>query len=377
MAKQVFLFRKPARPLGRQSDNWKRASAEHPIAVKTPLNDSLAPVNWERVSQSDLGGRAQAASSIEFRDAYYAELGKRVDDWMEKVNNLSLRGRQPVSIQKAPPLRTGVPRTKSGFGKFACPACRRRSGKAKSAQRDSSRFVFRSSQAKLLDGPQENSNLRYKGGVSTRSGVSIFPSASGQEFQVLPQAIVRSQEDKSRGQVESGDSRLPLGLVSLFSLPSIHLTHGRLAQLVRATGLHPVGHRFESCAVHHLPLSFFMRHVISVLVENKFGVLARIAGLFSGRGFNIDTLNAGPTHLEGRSRITVTLNGDEKALEQCINQLDKLIDVIEVNNFVGGEGVGRELVLVKIRTDSETRSEVTQLCDVFRGKIIDVSALRV
>ena len=197
---------------------------------------------------------------------------------------------------------------------------------------------------KLLAGSQENSNLRYKGGVSTRSGVSDFPSASGQEFQVLPQAIVRSQEDKSRGQVESGDSRLPLGWVSLFSLPSIHLTHGRLAQLVRATGLHPVGHRFESCAVHHLPLSFFMRHVISVLVENKFGVLARIAGLFSGRGFNIDTLNVRPDPLERRSRITVTLNGDEKALEQCINQLDKLIDVIEVNNFVGGEGVGRELV---------------------------------
>ena len=230
------------------------------LAVKTPLNDSLAPVNWERVSQSDLGGRAQAASSIEFRDAYYAELGKRVDDWMEKVNNLSLRGVNRFQFRKHRPRRTGVPRTKSGFGKFACPACRRRSGKAKSAQRDSSRFVFRSSQAKLLDGPQENSNLRYKGGVSTRSGVSIFPSASGQEFQVLPQAIVRSQEDKSRGQVESGDSRLPLGLVSLFSLPSIHLTHGRLAQLVRATGLHPVGHRFESCAVHHLPLSFFMRH---------------------------------------------------------------------------------------------------------------------
>ena len=120
-----------------------------------------------------------------------------------------------------------------------------------------------------------------------------------------------------------------------------------------------------------------MRHVISVLVENKFGVLARIAGLFSGRGFNIDTLNAGPTHLEGRSRITVTLNGDEKALEQCINQLDKLIGVIEVNNFVGGEGVGRELVLVKIRTDSETRSEVTQLCGRFFVARSSMSRLRV
>ena len=116
-----------------------------------------------------------------------------------------------------------------------------------------------------------------------------------------------------------------------------------------------------------------MRHVISVLVENKFGVLARIAGLFSGRGFNIDTLNVGPTHVEGRSRITVTLNGDEKALDQCIKQLDKLIDVIEVRNFVGEEGVGRELILVKVRADSKTRPEITQICDVFRGKIIDVA----
>ncbi|OUU36901.1 MAG: acetolactate synthase small subunit [Verrucomicrobia bacterium TMED56] len=116
-----------------------------------------------------------------------------------------------------------------------------------------------------------------------------------------------------------------------------------------------------------------MRHIISVLVENKFGVLARIAGLFSGRGFNIDTLNVGPTHIDGRSRITVTLNGDEKALDQCIKQLDKLIDVIKVENFVGDEGVGRELVLVKVNADSSTRSEITQICDVFRGKIIDVA----
>ena len=116
-----------------------------------------------------------------------------------------------------------------------------------------------------------------------------------------------------------------------------------------------------------------MRHVISVLVENKFGVLARIAGLFSGRGFNIDTLNVGPTHIDGRSRITATLNGDEKALDQCIKQLDKLIDVIQVENFVGDEGVGRELVLVKVEANSKTRSEITQICDVFRGKIIDVA----
>ena len=116
-----------------------------------------------------------------------------------------------------------------------------------------------------------------------------------------------------------------------------------------------------------------MRHLISVLVENKFGVLARIAGLFSGRGFNIETLNVGPTHEDGRSRITVTLNGDEKALDQCVKQLDKLIDVIKVENFGGDEAVGRELVLVKVNADSQTRAEITQICDVFRGKIIDVA----
>jgi len=116
-----------------------------------------------------------------------------------------------------------------------------------------------------------------------------------------------------------------------------------------------------------------MRHVISVIVENKFGVLARIAGLFSGRGFNIDTLNVAPTHAEGRSRITATLNGDDKALDQCIEQLDKLIDVIEVENYHGDEAVGRELVLIKVNADSKTRPEITQICDVFRGKIIDVA----
>ena len=116
-----------------------------------------------------------------------------------------------------------------------------------------------------------------------------------------------------------------------------------------------------------------MRHVISVLVENKFGVLARIAGLFSGRGFNIDTLNVGPTHQDGRSRITVTLKGDEKALDQCIKQLDKLIDVIEIQNFIGEESVGRELIMVKVQVNSQNRSELTQICDIFRGKIIDVA----
>ena len=116
-----------------------------------------------------------------------------------------------------------------------------------------------------------------------------------------------------------------------------------------------------------------MKHVISVLVENKFGVLARIAGMFSGRGFNIDTLNVAPTVNPKRSRLTTTLNGDDKTLDQCVKQLDKLIDVIDIQNFVEGEAVGRELVVVKVNADSRSRPEITQICDIFRGKIIDVS----
>ena len=116
-----------------------------------------------------------------------------------------------------------------------------------------------------------------------------------------------------------------------------------------------------------------MKHVISVLVENKFGVLARIAGMFSGRGFNIDTLNVGPTVDPKRSRITTTLNGDDKALDQCVKQLDKLIDVIDIKTLVGTEVVGRELVLLKVTVNSDNRAEVTQICDIFRSKIVDVS----
>ena len=115
------------------------------------------------------------------------------------------------------------------------------------------------------------------------------------------------------------------------------------------------------------------RYLLSILVDDEPGVLSRIAGLFSGRGFNIDTLNVGPTHQVGRSRITATLNGDEKALDQCVKQLDKLIDVIDIQNFSDNESVGRELVMIKVKANSSNRSEVTQICDVFRGKIIDVA----
>jgi len=115
-----------------------------------------------------------------------------------------------------------------------------------------------------------------------------------------------------------------------------------------------------------------MRHTISVLVENKFGVLTRVAGLFSGRGYNIDTLNVGPTHDSKLSRMTIVTHGDEATVEQIIKQLNKLPDVIKVQDFAAGEAVDRELVLVKVGVDSKTRAEVMQVTDIFRAKIVDV-----
>ncbi len=115
------------------------------------------------------------------------------------------------------------------------------------------------------------------------------------------------------------------------------------------------------------------KHTISILVENKFGVLARISSLFSGRGFNIDTLNVGPVHRDGFSRITATIIGDDDALDQALKQLNKLINVIEVEDFNDTEAVSRELILMKVKATNQTRSEIMQICDIFRAKIIDVS----
>jgi len=116
-----------------------------------------------------------------------------------------------------------------------------------------------------------------------------------------------------------------------------------------------------------------MRHTLSVLVENKFGVLARVAGLFSGRGFNIDTLNVAPTENPDISRITATVRGDDAQLDQCVKQLDKLINVLEIKDFKRGQYVARELIIVKIAADSKSRAEIIQICDIFRARIIDVS----
>ncbi len=115
-----------------------------------------------------------------------------------------------------------------------------------------------------------------------------------------------------------------------------------------------------------------MRHTISILVENKFGVLTRIAGLFSGRGYNIDTLNVGPTQDPNTSRMTIVTRGDDATLEQIVKQLNKLVDVLKVQDYRDDEYIDRELVLVKVSVDSKSRSEVMQITDIFRAKIVDV-----
>ena len=115
-----------------------------------------------------------------------------------------------------------------------------------------------------------------------------------------------------------------------------------------------------------------MRHTISVLVENKFGVLTRVAGLFSGRGYNIDSLNVAPTHDATSSRMTIVTHGDEATVEQIVKQLNKLPDVLKVQDFSQGEFVERELLLVKVGVDSKSRAEVMQITDIFRAKIVDV-----
>lgn len=115
-----------------------------------------------------------------------------------------------------------------------------------------------------------------------------------------------------------------------------------------------------------------MRHTISVLVENKPGVLARIAGLFSGRGYNIDSLTVGETQDSTVSRMTIVARGDDAVLEQINKQLNKLIDVIKVQDFSGKDFVDRELVLIKVNCSSQNRSEIMQIIDIFRAKIVDV-----
>ena len=115
-----------------------------------------------------------------------------------------------------------------------------------------------------------------------------------------------------------------------------------------------------------------MRHVISILVENKVGVLARITGLISGRGFNIDSLAVGETESPAISRITIVVRGDDAILEQVRKQIGKVIDVIKVIDFTNEEFVERDLMLLKVNCPIGKRGEIIEIVDIFRGKIVDV-----
>ncbi len=117
-----------------------------------------------------------------------------------------------------------------------------------------------------------------------------------------------------------------------------------------------------------------MKHTISVLLQNKPGVLSRVTGLFSGRGFNIESLCVAETLEKGVSCLTVVSRGDDAILEQITKQLHKLIDVIKVTDISDQEFVEREMVLIRMKAESHTRAEVLRVIDIFRGKVVDVSA---
>lgn len=116
-----------------------------------------------------------------------------------------------------------------------------------------------------------------------------------------------------------------------------------------------------------------MRHVLSVLVENEPGVLSRVAGLFSGRGFNIESLNVAPTLEDGVSHMTITTIGDDQIIEQIIKQLRKLITVIKVVDFSEHASVEREMMFVKVQAEGPLRGEILRTVEIFRCKVVDVS----
>lgn len=116
-----------------------------------------------------------------------------------------------------------------------------------------------------------------------------------------------------------------------------------------------------------------MRHIISILVENEPGVLSRVAGLFSGRGFNIETLNVAPTLTPGLSIMTVTTHGDEQIIEQIIKQLRKLVTTLKVVDLSETSSVEREMMLLRVDAEGNKRAEILRIVDIFRCKVVDVS----
>jgi acetolactate synthase-1/3 small subunit len=116
-----------------------------------------------------------------------------------------------------------------------------------------------------------------------------------------------------------------------------------------------------------------MRHIISLLMENEAGALSRVAGLFSARGYNIESLTVAPTEDPTLSRMTIVTNGSDEVIEQINKQLNKLIEVVAVMDLSEGEHLERELMLVKVRAVGEVREEMKRMADIFRGRVIDVS----
>jgi acetolactate synthase-1/3 small subunit len=115
------------------------------------------------------------------------------------------------------------------------------------------------------------------------------------------------------------------------------------------------------------------KHTLSVLVENKPGVLARVAGLFARRGFNIDSLAVGPTEIDDVSRMTIVVNVETKPLEQVVKQLNKLIPVLKIVELEKDQSVERELLLIKVKASAESRAQIVEIADIFRSKIVDVA----
>ena len=116
-----------------------------------------------------------------------------------------------------------------------------------------------------------------------------------------------------------------------------------------------------------------MRHIISLLMENESGALSRVSGLFSARGYNIESLTVAPTEDPTLSRMTIVTSGSDEIIEQIIKQLNKLIDVVKVLDLNDGRFIERELMIVKVKANAQYRDEMKRMCDIFRGRIIDVS----
>lgn len=116
-----------------------------------------------------------------------------------------------------------------------------------------------------------------------------------------------------------------------------------------------------------------MRHIISILLENESGALSRVAGLFSARGYNIESLTVAPTEDQSLSRMTIVTRGSDDIIEQIVKQLNKLVDVVKLMELTEGPHIEREMMLIKVRADGEARSELKRLTDIFRGRIIDVT----